>query len=147
MRMDTGELHVTYTLREIVEIIGGEVIGDDRVIIDGVNSLDGGAPGEISFFADQRYKDRIEKTKASALIVAKVNDRFQGPQVVVANPALAYARVAELFAPAIPRFPGVSDRAACVPLKKRVEGRVITGLEGQHELHVRVLGTVLYSKM
>ncbi len=99
------------TLNEIADLVGGEVIGDGSVPIIGIKSLGEASQGDISFFADRRYKEEIKKTKASALLVSKVTDSFNGPQIVVPNPALAYARVAGLFAPSLPRFSGVSEYA------------------------------------
>jgi UDP-3-O-[3-hydroxymyristoyl] glucosamine N-acyltransferase len=98
-------------LKEIADLVGGEVIGDDQVIITGINSLLEASQGEISFFADPRFKESLKETKASALLVSAVIDLYAGPQVVVPNPALAYARVASLFAPPLPRFSGISEKA------------------------------------
>jgi UDP-3-O-[3-hydroxymyristoyl] glucosamine N-acyltransferase len=69
------------------------------------------SPGEISFFADPRYQESLKETKASALLVAAFTDLYAGPQVVVPNPTLAYAKVATLFAPPLPRFSGRSEKA------------------------------------
>ena len=99
------------TLREIADSVGGDVIGDDKTVVTGINSLDEASCGEISFFSDPRYRASVKKTDASALIVSKVTDLYQGPQVVVLNPALTYTRVATLFASPIPTYPGISDQA------------------------------------
>jgi UDP-3-O-[3-hydroxymyristoyl] glucosamine N-acyltransferase len=98
-------------LKEIAELIGGEVIGDDQVMITGIHSLLEASPGEISFFGDPRFKERLKETKASALLVPAFTELYAGPQVVVPNPALAYARVASLFASPLPRFSGKSEKA------------------------------------
>jgi UDP-3-O-[3-hydroxymyristoyl] glucosamine N-acyltransferase len=100
-----------FTLREIAERLAGEVIGDEEIRITGINALTEASEGEISFFTGPRYKDQLTQTKASALLVPHRLDRFPGSQVIVSNPALAYARVAELFAPPPARYPGISDRA------------------------------------
>jgi UDP-3-O-[3-hydroxymyristoyl] glucosamine N-acyltransferase len=98
-------------LKEIADLVGGEVIGDDQVIITGIHSLLEASPGEISFFNDPRYQERLKETKASALLVPAFTNLYAGPQVVVPNPALAYARVASLFASPLPRFSGRSEKA------------------------------------
>ncbi len=98
-------------LREIADLVGGEVVGDGGVTITGVNSLSEASKGELSFFADRRYKEDLEKTRASALLVSSVIDSYTGPQVVVPNPSLAYAKVAGLFAPSLTRLSGISDKA------------------------------------
>ena len=98
-------------LREIADLVGGKVIGDDQVSITGINSLGEASQGEISFFADRRYRGSLKTTKASALIVSAMTDLYKGPQVVVPNPALAYARVASLFTLSLSRFSGISEKA------------------------------------
>jgi len=99
------------SLKKIANLVGGNVIGNDSFIIEGINSLDVASQGEISFFADKKYKESLRKTKASAIIVSEENLLFKGPQIVVSNPALAYAKVVSIFAPPVPRYPGISERA------------------------------------
>jgi UDP-3-O-[3-hydroxymyristoyl] glucosamine N-acyltransferase len=99
------------SLKKIANLVDGNVIGNDRLIIEGINSLDAAAQGEVSFFADRKYKESLRKTKASAIIVSEESLLFKGPQVVVSNPALAYAKVASIFAPPVPRYPGISEQA------------------------------------
>jgi len=98
-------------LRELAGIINGKIIGDDHVLITGINSLDKASRGEISFFFDNRYRDYIKETKASALIVSGPVDTYKGSQLVVSNPKLAYARLAGIFAPPVSRFDGISKSA------------------------------------
>jgi UDP-3-O-[3-hydroxymyristoyl] glucosamine N-acyltransferase len=102
---------LTWTLREIADIIGGKVRGDDQMLISGVNSLSDASDGEISYFSDARYREALQRTKASALLVSRETGLYTGPQVVVSDPALSYAKVAALFASPTPRFPAVSDKA------------------------------------
>jgi len=99
------------SLSEIAGIVDGKVVGDDLMVVNGINSLDAARPGEISFFSDTRYKESLADTKASAIIVLKETNLFDGPQVVVANPVLAYSKVAGLFAASVPMHPGISDQA------------------------------------
>ncbi|UCF72777.1 MAG: UDP-3-O-(3-hydroxymyristoyl)glucosamine N-acyltransferase [Deltaproteobacteria bacterium] len=99
------------TLRHIAESVGGAIVGDDQVSIKGINSLPLAEKGEMSFLADPRLKDQIRVTKASAVIVREFSGLYQGPQLIVSDPYLAYARVAAMFAPPIPRFPGISEKA------------------------------------
>lgn len=98
-------------LREIADLVEGEVIGDDQIMITGINSLKDASHGEISFYSDPRYKESLRETKASALLVPVATDHYQGPQVVVSDPTLAYVRVARFFAPAVRGFAGISEKA------------------------------------
>lgn len=98
-------------LREIAQWINGEIVGDPEVLIKGINSLDRAGPEEISFYFDKRYIENLKDTKAGAIIVGKRNELFHGPQIVVHNPALAYAEVAHFFAPPVPTYTGPSGQA------------------------------------
>ncbi len=99
------------TLKHIAESTGGTVVGNDQILIKGINSLVLAQKGEISFLADPRLKDQIRVTKASALIVRELSSLYQAPQLIVSDPYLVYARVAAMFAPPVPRFPGISEKA------------------------------------
>jgi UDP-3-O-[3-hydroxymyristoyl] glucosamine N-acyltransferase len=102
---------MSFTLTQIGGLVGGEVVGDGGMPITGINSLRDASPGEISFYADPRYRDSLKVTRASAVLVARKTDLYRGAQILVQNPALSYARVAALFAPALPRHPGISPQA------------------------------------
>jgi UDP-3-O-[3-hydroxymyristoyl] glucosamine N-acyltransferase len=102
---------VKIPLKELARAVGGTVIGDDSLVIKGINSLDAACDGEISFFADRRYRDSLSETGASAIMVSERTDLFDGPQVVVPDAELAYARAAGIFSSPIPRWPGVSSQA------------------------------------
>ncbi len=99
------------SIGEIADLVNGRVIGDGQLQVTGINSLDKAKDGDISFFYDARYSDQVNNTQASALVVAKELENFSGPQIAVSDPRLAYALLAGLFAPRIPRFNGVSDKA------------------------------------
>ena len=99
-----------FSLKEIADRVGGKVLGDDRVIITGIASLAEACPGQISFYADPRFKELLQSTKASAILTEQPLAGPQGSQVLVRNPVLAYAKAAALFAP-LPRGVGVSEKA------------------------------------
>jgi UDP-3-O-[3-hydroxymyristoyl] glucosamine N-acyltransferase len=100
-----------YTLKEIAELVGGVIVGIDQALIRGINSLAEAKEGEISLYVDRRYEKQLKETKASAVLVAEVTEAYHGPQVLVPHPALAHAKVAQLFSSPHPRFPGISDKA------------------------------------
>lgn len=99
------------TLREIAGAIGGEVIGDETVVISGINSLAEACEGQLSHFRDRRYLEALKTTKASAILASERTEAYHGPMLLVPNPALAFARIAALFAAPVARFPGISERA------------------------------------
>ena len=99
------------SLERIAESINGRIYGDAKLLIRGINSLSSAQKGEISFFTGGRLRDHVKTTKASALIVKELSNLFDGPQLIVPDPYLAYAKVASIFEPPVPRYDGVSDKA------------------------------------
>jgi len=97
------------TLKQIAEIVKGQLKGKEDLYIVGINSLELAQPGEISYFGDKRYKHLVSKTKASALFVSEETDLFKGAQIIVPNPALALAKIATYFLDAPSRYPGISE--------------------------------------
>src|SRR5512145_3325989 len=94
------------SLEKIAGLIKGTVNGNGACIISGMNSLDKAKEGDISFFYDARYKEQALSTKASALIVSENLEGYTGDQILVANPKLAYAKLAAMFAPRAPQYEG-----------------------------------------
>lgn len=85
------------TLKELADLIGGEVIGDDRVILTGVNSIDQAKKGEITFISDPKYLPMARTTEASAIIVTPGFEASEKPILYTDNPYLAYAKIATVF--------------------------------------------------
>ncbi len=98
-------------LKDIARLVGGKIKGDPEIIITGVNSLELAKKGEISFFADKRYRDFLKKTEASAIIVKEETELFDGSQIIVKDPVVSFVKVANLFYSPPRRYPGISDKA------------------------------------
>ena len=106
-------------LQEIADKLGGRVVGDGDLVISNIASIQEAGPGEITFLTRDSFAKRLGDCKASAVIVGKELAANQDAQniiqnmVIVDNPALAYAEVAEMFDTPKHKEPGVS-RLACV---------------------------------
>jgi UDP-3-O-[3-hydroxymyristoyl] glucosamine N-acyltransferase len=106
---------VTVSLRDLADLVGGEVLGDPAVEITGISSLELAEPGQITFIAHVRHQERLKASRASAVIVSRPEIGGQLPKIVVGNPYLAYAKVAAFFHPGPCAFPGVSPSAVVHP--------------------------------
>jgi UDP-3-O-[3-hydroxymyristoyl] glucosamine N-acyltransferase len=98
-------------LNKIAQAVGGQVIGDGRMAVRGINSLEAAVRGELSFYTDKRFKESLRRTQASAVMVSEFTELFHGAQIIVSNPELGYAKAMALFFVAPPSYPGISDRA------------------------------------
>ncbi len=59
-----------FTVRQIAQLIGGRVEGDDSLEIDQFYKIEEGKKGGISFLANPKYEPHIYQTDSSAVIVA-----------------------------------------------------------------------------
>ncbi len=100
-----------YSLREIADLVEGELIGDPDIIIKGILGFEDAGPEEITFVGSPKYIKRINETRAAAIIAPPEIREAEKGLICAANPYLAFARVSTLFH-AVPRpVPGISDRA------------------------------------
>ena len=99
------------TLEELAQLVEGEVRGvcDERLF--GIAGIREAQRGQVTFLVNPKYGKDLETTQASAVIVGSPLPPTSKPLLIVANPYLAYARIAQFFAPR-PKHPlGISSLA------------------------------------
>lgn len=84
-------------LDELAAIVNGEVVGDGSVEITGVASLSEARAGDLSFFADERYRPQLAETEAAGVLVREAVGDVAKNYIVVADPHAALGRVLALF--------------------------------------------------
>ncbi|MGE5617011.1 MAG: LpxD N-terminal domain-containing protein, partial [Bacillota bacterium] len=100
------------TLREIVEHLGGEAVGEVAEPLTGVATLDSAGPRDIAFLANPKYRSRLASTAAGAVILGRGDrDTVSLPRIVADNPYAYYARTVALFHPEQPAAAGVHASA------------------------------------
>jgi UDP-3-O-[3-hydroxymyristoyl] glucosamine N-acyltransferase len=88
----------TYRLAELASHVGGVVQGDSTTPISSVATLAGAKHHQISFLTNPKYKSQLAETHAGAVIVHdKVKGDVQCAALIVDNPHVAFARIAQLF--------------------------------------------------
>jgi UDP-3-O-[3-hydroxymyristoyl] glucosamine N-acyltransferase len=101
-------------LGEAAERVGGWVAPEnyDRLIV-GVASLDDANEGDLSFYGSPKYLKALRKSRATAVLVPHgFAEEVQATRVWVDNPAEAFAKLLEVFAPApIRPVPGIHPSA------------------------------------
>ncbi|HOV21741.1 MAG TPA: UDP-3-O-(3-hydroxymyristoyl)glucosamine N-acyltransferase [bacterium] len=84
-------------VKEIAEIVGGKVIGDENIVITGISGIKEAEPGDITFVATNKYKNLLKTTKASAVLVSpEINNTVSTTLIQVENPSLSFAKIMEL---------------------------------------------------
>ncbi|RKY39313.1 MAG: UDP-3-O-(3-hydroxymyristoyl)glucosamine N-acyltransferase [Candidatus Omnitrophota bacterium] len=139
------------SLLELAKLIGGKIEGED-VLIYGVAGIEDAQEGEISFVEEKRYLPLLEKTMASAVVVA-MRDREEVEKrkrkglslLYTENPSFAFSKIVPLFAPPVRKPKGIHPSAIIaedVILEEDVAIQAYVVIENK----VRIgRGTVIYS--
>lgn len=84
-------------LSDIAKLVDGKVKGDASVVITGLSGIKEAKSGDLTFLANAKYAPLLEKTQASAVIVAEGVETGKLTAIVVENPSLVFSRIAEDF--------------------------------------------------
>ena len=100
-----------FSLQELADRVGGEVVGEGDRRIEGVATLEAAGPLELAFFTNTRYLERARNTEAGAILVREGADLPGKTLLVVADPPSTLAELLELFYPVELPEAGISDDA------------------------------------
>jgi UDP-3-O-[3-hydroxymyristoyl] glucosamine N-acyltransferase len=124
---------ISVSAREIVQALGGELIGPPELRIERVGALEGATPATISFLSQARYQAQLAHTQAGCVIIAPAfRDAAcaRGAAIVTADPYLYFARLTQwwvkLTRPAEPG--GVHPSAVIDPTAQVAASAVVQAL-------------------
>lgn len=99
---------ISFSLAKLAKHTDSQLKGDPDCRIRGIAALDQAVPGQISFLHKAAYRSFLKITAASAVILSDQDSPFySGNALIAQDPYLAYAQVADLFAPKDTQAPGV----------------------------------------
>lgn len=99
------------TLGELADLVGGTVVGDEKMEITGVAGLEDAEPGMISLVATAKVIPIAKKSKASAYIIPGNLSDLDLAGIKTDNPRLAFAKVLQYFHPHPPVQEGIHPSA------------------------------------
>lgn len=100
------------TLAQIAQHVDGQLVGDPDYVVHNVGTLTQAGPEQISFLANKKYRKYLHTTRAGAVIVEPgLGDELSANLIEVADPYVAYARIAALLHPEPLKQPGVHPSA------------------------------------
>jgi len=85
------------SLQELANLVGGEVVGDSTLKIEGVAKVEEVKKGEIAFAVSNKFLCKAIESEASAVIVPLEVKEFPKPVIRVKNPRLALAKILNFF--------------------------------------------------
>lgn len=89
-----------FTIKQIANLLNGEVRGDDSLIVSKLAKIEQGNTGDISFLSNSKYEQFIYTTKASAVIVGKdfvPKKDISASLIVVDNPYNSFTQLLEEY--------------------------------------------------
>lgn len=89
-------------LGELVERLGGQLVGDANLEVSGIAPLADAGVSHISFLSNSKFRTQAGQSQAAALIVSEKDDEYiaavyQGARIVCKNPYAYFARAAQYF--------------------------------------------------
>lgn len=115
-----------FTLKEIADLIDGEVVGDPELVVTGISGITEAKDGDITFLANSKYFPLAKTTKATAIITSQENIETAKPVIKTNNPSMAFTKVVNLAAGSDIKHPqGIHPTAVISPEAKIAEGVAI----------------------
>ncbi|EGQ8016439.1 UDP-3-O-(3-hydroxymyristoyl)glucosamine N-acyltransferase [Vibrio sp. B511a] len=86
----------TLTLTELATITGGELFGDESLVVSRVAPMDKAQEGDVTFLSNPKYAKHLSECQATVVMVkAEHKDQCVGNALVVSDPYVAFARVVQ----------------------------------------------------
>src|SRR5690349_762144 len=84
-------------LSKIQELVGGTLHGKGTVTVSSLASLSDATSQSLSFVTNDKTLNASGEIRAGALLIHRHVPEMHVPQIVVPNPMLAFAKVAQAF--------------------------------------------------
>ena len=111
-------------VQELAQLVGGTVVGDARLMIQGITNIEAPSEGLITFVQEEKYLARLEASAISCLIVSPKIKSSSKTLIQVENPKLAWAKLLDFFYPA-PPYPQTVSKEASVAASAKI-GKNVT---------------------
>lgn len=89
-----------FKAKDIAEILGGKIEGDENVTVNKLAKIEEGTPGSLSFLANPKYKPHIYNSEASIVIVGDdfIAEKAVKPTLIRVSDAYgAFAQLLEVY--------------------------------------------------
>ena len=120
-------------LGELVERLGGQLVGNPDIIVSSIAPLDVANASHITFLSNSKFRTTAAQSAAAALILSPADDEiigstFQGARIITGNPYAYFARTAQFFVhqKRIPPTPGIHP-TACVDSSAQIAATASIG--------------------
>jgi len=85
-------------LADLAQQLDADLHGDGELVISGIASMQSAQAGQITFLSNSRYREQLAVCQASAVVLTAADLEYcPGAALVVRNPYLTYARMAQIL--------------------------------------------------
>ena len=89
---------MSYSLKELANLIGATVNGNENFIVTGLSTLENATPEQVAFLSNSKYRQQLSGTHAGAVILSEDAVSDCHTNALVSNdPYLGYAKIAQLL--------------------------------------------------
>ena len=113
-------MHMSYTALDIAKRLGGQVVGDGALVLEGFAPADRAQAGDLTFAENESYFARAEQSAASAVLVDGPYTSDRKTLILVPDARVAFAKVLPLFFPEPAFAPGIHP-TAIIPRSAKVD--------------------------
>lgn len=103
--------YVKMILNDLAVLLGGEVSGDDQVVIERIRGIEEAEEGDLTFIANPKYRKKLLTTRASAILVSPGTANPGKNLLLVPDPYVAMGKIVLLFHPEPQHLAGTSELA------------------------------------
>jgi UDP-3-O-[3-hydroxymyristoyl] glucosamine N-acyltransferase len=90
-------MHLTVTIKELADHLGGIVRGDETCRVNGLATLETAGPDKVTFLANPKYAAKVADTRAGAVLMVPGGESYGRNVIEVPDPYLSFARLLKLF--------------------------------------------------
>ncbi len=128
--------HLTLTIQQIADQLGGTISGNAETHIHRVGSLALGQSGAIGFFNESKYTAQLNNTATSAVIIRPEHAALTDlPKIITDNPYAYFAKVSQLLNPTFVAAIG-AHKSAVVDASARIPANCSIGANAVIEANV-----------
>ena len=114
-----------FKAKQIADLIGGRVEGDEQVTINTFCKIEEGKEGAISFLSNPKYTHYIYDTKASVVLInedVELEHPVKATLIRVKNAYESVAKLLQLYAETLPKKTGIDPLAFVAKTAQVAEG-------------------------
>lgn len=103
----------SFTLTQLAALTAARFVGDPEYSVSGINTLDEATVNDVSFLANERYREAMKQTSAGIVCVDPQTPLIDGKNFLIGdNPSRIFQTIAELFLPILKSgFSGIHPTA------------------------------------